>query len=132
MKHIISSVIFISAAMTFLSCSMSGKKGTPAPQSKSGNEQFILADTTKIKSDISDIVNSITSDNPDTTKLKKAASDVMSTDVSILSDSGINKLTGNDPSAKQAGAILKKLRDATGLTPAALDSMKKTISTLDQ
>ena len=132
MKHIIFSVIFISAAMTFLSCSMSGNKTAPAPQSKPGDEQSILADTTKIKSDISDIVNSITSDNPDTTKLKKAAGDIMSTDVNILSDSGINKLTGNDPSAKQAGAVLKKLRDATGLTPAALDSMKKTISTLDQ
>ncbi len=132
MKHFIFPVIFIFAAMTVLSCSMSGNKTAPASQSKSGDEQTVIADTTKIKSDISDIVNSMTSDKPDTTKLKKAASDIMSTDVSILSDSGINKLTGNDPSAKQAGEILKKLRDASGLTPAALDSMKKTISTLDQ
>ena len=132
MKRSIFSPIFILAVFVFWSCSPPGMKKAPATPSQSGDGQSILADTTKIKSDISDIVNSITSGKPDTTKLKHDAGDILSTDVNVLSDSGIDKLTGNDPSAKQAGNMIKKIRDATGLTPAALDSMKKTISTLDQ
>ena len=48
------------------------------------------------------------------------------TTAAVLSDTGINKLTDpSDPSQKAAGDALKKLRDAGGLTPGALDSLKK-------
>jgi len=113
-------------------CSGGGIKLNPASQAKAAAEQSPLADTSKIKSDINDIVNSVTSGAPDTNKLKAAASDILSKDASILSDSGIDKLTGKNPSANEAGAILKKFRDATGLTPAALDSIKKAAASLGQ
>lgn len=126
-------ILILTCPLIILSaCSTGSGKTTPANQSKSANEQSPLADTAKIKSDINDMVNSITSGKPDTTKLKNAAGDIISTDVNVLSDSGINKLTGSDPSAKQAGEMLKKFRDATGLTPAALDSIKKAAASLDQ
>ena len=52
----------------------------------------------------------------------------------LLSDSGIDKLYGNspDPAVKAAAASLKKLRDASGLTPAALDSLKKAADLLKE
>jgi hypothetical protein len=61
-----------------------------------------LMDTTKLKSDLSDIITSVASGKPDTTKLKNAASDIMTTDAKILSDSGIDKMYGNsnDPAVK--------------------------------
>lgn len=113
-------------------CSSGGFKVNPASQSKAAVEQSPLADTAKIKSDVNDIVNSITTGEPDTNKLKAAASDILLKDASILSDSGIDKLTGKDPSAKDAGAMLKKFRDATGLMPAALDSIRKAAASLGQ
>ena len=119
------SVIILSA------CSPGSSKTNSANQSQSATEQSPLADTAKIKSDITDMVNSISSE-PDTNKLKAAASDILSKDADILSDSGIDKLTGKDPSAKEAGDIIKKFRDATGLTPTALDSIKKAAASLGQ
>ena len=83
-------------------------------------------DTTRLKSDIDNVASSLLSDKPDTTKLKTAAGDVLSTTAAVLSDTGINRLTDpSDPSQKAAGDALKKLRDAGGLTPGALDSLKK-------
>ena len=118
--------------MILSSCSSVGGKMNPASKSESTVERSPLADTTKLKSDLNDLVNSITSGKPDTNKLKAAASDILSGDANILSDSGIGKLAGKDPSAKEAGDMLEKLRNTTGITPSALDSLKKTISTLDQ
>jgi hypothetical protein len=92
----------------------------------------VATDPDKIKSDIRDVINSMDARKIDTTNLKDVARDILTKDHDILSDSGINKLTGNDPSAKSAGDILKNLRNATGLTPEALDSLKKVVSTLDQ
>lgn len=125
-------LVFIPFVMMLLSYSMMNNKTKKATKLQPVSEQDIIADTAKIKSDISDFVNSITSGKPDTTKLKHDARDILSTAVNVLSDPGIDKPTGNDQSAKEAGSMVKKIRDATGLTPAALDSMKKTISTLDQ
>lgn len=86
-----------------------------------------LMDTTKLKSDLNDIITSVASGNPDTIKLKNAASDIMTTDAKILSDSGIDKMYGNsnDPAIKAAANTLKKMRNGLGLTPGKLDSMKK-------
>jgi hypothetical protein len=87
----------------------------------------LLIDTTKLKSDFSDVITSVASGKPDTTKLKNAASDIMTTDAKILSDSGIDKMYGNsnDPAVKAAANTLKKMRNGMGLTSAKLDSMKK-------
>jgi 5,10-methenyltetrahydromethanopterin hydrogenase len=68
---------------------------------------------------------------PDTTKLKVAARDILSTTASVMSDSGISKMgDSHDPSQKAAQDEMKKMRDAAGLTPAALDSLKKAASLL--
>ena len=86
-----------------------------------------LMDTTKLKGDMNDMLNSVISGKPDTTKLKKAAGDIMTTDANMLSDSGIDKMYGNsnDPSVKAAAAALKKMRNGMGITPGKLDSMRK-------
>ena len=125
-------LLFFSPLLMLLSCS-GGVAKTKAKTTTSAESQQALSNASnRIKSDLNDIVNSISTQQPDTVKLKNAAKDILSTDANILSDSGINRLTGNDPSAKQAGGVIKKIRDATGLTPAALDSLKKTISALGQ
>ena len=86
-----------------------------------------LMDTTKLKGDMNDMLNSVISGKPDTTKLKKAAGDIMTTDANMLSDSGIDKMYGNsnDPSVKAAADALKKMRNGMGITPGKLDSMRK-------
>ena len=132
MKNSKCSLLLACPLAILLSCSTGSNKTTPADQATSVDKQSPLADTARIKSDINDMVNSITSGRPDTNKLKAAASDLISKDASILSDSGIDKLAGKDPSAKEAGDMLKKFRDATGLTPAALDSIKKAAASLGQ
>ena len=132
MKNIKYILFFACLLLILLSCSTGSNKPTSTDQTTSIDKQSPLDDTAKIKSDINDMVNSITSGQPDTNKLKAAASDLLSKDASILSDSGIDKLTGQDPSAKEAGNMLKKFRDATGLTPAALDSIKKVAASLGQ
>lgn len=100
---------------------------TKSSSSISDETSSQLIDTTKLKSDFSDVLTSIASGKPDTTKLKNAASDIMTTDAKILSDSGIDKMYGNsnDPAVKAAANTLKKMRNGIGLTPGKLDSMKK-------
>ncbi len=87
----------------------------------------LLIDTTKLKSDFTDVLTSVASGKPDTTKLKNAASDIMTTDAKISSDSGIDKMYGNsnDPAVKAAANTLKKMRNGMGLTSDKLDSIKK-------
>ena len=93
-----------------------------------------MFDSTKLKSDLNDIISSVASGNPDTTKLKNAASDIMTTDAKILSDSGIDKMYGNsnEPSVIAAKNALKKMRDGMGITPDKLDSIKKAAAQLKQ
>lgn len=90
------------------------------------------SDTTKLQSEVSDMINSITSGKPDTTKLKHAAAGIITTDAAMLSDSGIDKMYGDDPAANQAASTLKGLRNKMGLTPGKLDSMKKAAAELRQ
>src|ERR1700710_1212892 len=104
MKHVKYSLV-IGCLVALLACSPGGNKTIPVSDGKSADKQSPLADTTKMKADINNIVSSLTSEQPDTNKLKQAASDILSKDASILSDSGIDQLTGKDPSASQAGAI---------------------------
>lgn len=103
-----------------------------AAAAPAANADKPLIDTTKLKSDLNDVLNGIASGTPDTNKLKAAASDILSTDAKVLSDSGIDQLSGNsnDPAVKAAAAELKKMRNAMGITPAALDSIKQAASTL--
>ena len=91
-----------------------------------------LIDTTKLKGDINSLLNSIASGKPDTNALKTTAKDVLNTTNQVLSDSGIDKLYGNsnDPAVKAAAETLKKFRNATGLTPDKLDSLKKAANLL--
>lgn len=102
-------------------------------QSSSNSPQQIL-DTTKLKSDVSSLANSILSGKPDTGNLQKAAADILSTDAAILSDSGISKLYGNsnDPAVKAAKNSLVKMRNSMGITPDKLDSMKKSAAILSK
>ncbi|MFZ1798759.1 MAG: hypothetical protein WAU24_02760 [Chitinophagaceae bacterium] len=99
---------------------------------ESSNNQPAQVDTTKLKTDMNDLLNSIATGNPDTTKLKNTASDFLTTDATMLSDSAIDKMYGNDPQAKQAAGLLKKWRDKMGITPAQLDSIKKAAASLKQ
>jgi hypothetical protein len=95
-----------------------------------------LFDTAKIKSDMNTMMNTISDaasgKQPDTTKLKAAMADVMTTATKVLSDSGINAMGGddNDPSVVAAKKTLVKMRNGIGVTPAAIDSMKKAIAQL--
>src|ERR1700729_651949 len=87
----------------------------------------MLIDTAKLKQDIGNVMSSMDGQHPpDTTALKAAASDILTTDANVLSDSGIDQLGDkNDPAAKQAQDELKKMRNAMGITPAQLDSIRK-------
>lgn len=92
-----------------------------------------LIDTTKLKTDLNNVLNSIASGKPDTNVLKMTAKDVLTTTHDMLSDSGIDKMYGNsnDPAVKAAAEALKKFRNATGATPAALDSLRKAAAQLN-
>jgi hypothetical protein len=92
-----------------------------------------IIDTNKIKADVNEIQNALTPGKlPDTTALKLAAGDVLSTTAKVLSDSGISKMgNSSDPSQKAAQDEMVKLRNASGLTPAALDSLKKAAALLN-
>jgi hypothetical protein len=96
-------------------------------QKAANDPSNMLLDTEKLKQDIGTIMRSMDAQHPpDTTALKAAASDILTTDANVLSDSGIDQLGDkNDPAAKQAQAELKKMRNAMGLTPAKLDSIRK-------
>ncbi|MEP6948571.1 MAG: hypothetical protein ABI863_04830 [Ginsengibacter sp.] len=102
-------------------------------QSSSNSSQQIL-DTTKLKSDLNDIVGAISNGRPDTNKLKKAGADILSADAAILSDSGISKMYGNsnDPAVITAKNMLLKMRNSIGITPAKLDSIKKAAAMLSK
>lgn len=82
-------------------------------------------DTQRIKADIDTVMQSMASGNPDTERIKAAGSDLLNTAASILSNHGIDQLTGGDPSAKAAGGIVEKLRNAIGLDGNALDGLQK-------
>ena len=101
----------------------SGQNGS----AKAADNASLPFDTAKLKADIGSVISSIESGHPDTNQLKAAGSDILTTTSNVLSDSGIDKLYGNsdDPAVKQAAAMLKKYRDAMGITPAALDSIRK-------
>ena len=92
-----------------------------------GDSAKMLIDTDKLKQDIGNVMRSMDGRHPpDTTAMKTAASDILTTDANVLSDSGIDRLGDkNDPAAKSAQDALKKMRDAIGLTPAKLDSIRK-------
>jgi hypothetical protein len=104
-----------------------GSAAGSASDKAAGDAAAQLFDTAKLKADIGSVISSMESGHPDTNKLKAAGSDILTTTSNVLSDSGIDKLYGNsdDPAAKQAAAMLKKYRDAMGITPAALDSIRK-------
>jgi hypothetical protein len=129
----LSATLFLAATISLLgswTCGSTDKIGTQ--NAAKSADASLLIDTNTLKSDISDVINSISSGKPDTTKLKKAASDILNTDATVLSDSGIDALGGNsnDPAVKSAQNELKKMRDAIGITPAKLDSIRKAAAEL--
>jgi hypothetical protein len=91
-----------------------------------------LIDTAQLQKDMSSVLNGIASGKPDTAALKKAMVDFGSTSQKMLSDSGIDALYGhsNDPAVRSAAAAVKRLRNASGLTPDKLDSLKKAMDVL--
>jgi ethanolamine ammonia-lyase small subunit len=106
--------------------SCTGRVGGAAQQAANDSSKMLI-DTAKLKQDIGNVMRSMDGQHPpDTTALKAAASDILTTDANVLSDSGIDQLGDkNDPAAKQAQDELKKMRNAMGLTPAKLDSIRK-------
>ena len=130
MRLLQSNTFFCFLALSLAACSNPATQA--ADKTKSPDNITQLIDTTKLKSDLSDVLNSISSGKPDTAKLKKAASDILTTDAKVLSDSGIDQLYGNsnDPAVKAAAAALKKMRNASGLTPDKLDSIKQAAAAL--
>jgi|GEM_PF-4453252 len=81
--------------------------------------------TDRIKTDVETVIQSIASGNPDTEKIKEAGSDLLNTAASILSNQGIDQLTGGGASEETAGGILKRLRDGLGLDGHALDGLRQ-------
>jgi hypothetical protein len=104
-----------------------GTTASGQAQKAANDPSNMLVDTEKLKQDIGNVISSMDARHPpDTNALKAAASDILTTDANVLSDSGIDQLGDkNDPAAKQAQAELKKMRNAMGLTPAKLDSIRK-------
>lgn len=88
----------------------------------SGNDPL---NTQRIKADVDAVMQSIASGNPDTEKIKEAGSDLLNTAASILSNSGIDRMTGGGAPEEAAGGMLKKLRDGLGLDGNALDGLKQ-------
>ena len=90
-----------------------------------------MMDTAKIKSALEG-VKDLLKGKPDINKVKAVAADVLSADAAMLSDSGITSLGGNtiDPAVITAKNTLLKMRNAMGITPATLDSMKKSAAML--
>ena len=128
MRHFIFFAAILGTTVLLAACNgnpLSRLDPSKQPAPASSVDQLI--DTTKLKKDANDLMNSIASGHLDTNKLKAAGSDYLSTAAKVLSDSGIDKMGGNgaDPSQKAASDALKKMRDAAGLTPGALDSLKK-------
>ncbi|HVS95755.1 MAG TPA: hypothetical protein VHE54_04685 [Puia sp.] len=81
--------------------------------------------TDRIKTDMDIVMQSIASGNPDTEKIREAGSDLINTAASILSNQGIDHLTGDGAPEEAAGGILKRLRDGLGLDGHALDGLKQ-------
>ena len=81
--------------------------------------------TERIRADINTVVQSIATGNPDTEKIKEAGSDILNIAASILSNHGIDQITGGGASEEGAGGILKKIRDGLGLDGNALDGLKQ-------
>ncbi|HSZ87729.1 MAG TPA: hypothetical protein VK787_16965 [Puia sp.] len=131
---------FSFSIILFISCgNLSSKQKVAATDSaKKDNTVTQLIDTAKIKSDMNNVMDLVTSaasgKQPDTNKLKATAADVLSTAAAVLSDSGINKMGGdkNDPSVQAAKNMLVRMRNASGITPASLDSMKKAVAELQE
>ncbi|MGI8951768.1 MAG: hypothetical protein ACR2FN_09325 [Chitinophagaceae bacterium] len=134
--------IFIVTFCAAVICSCNGKpsslsassdKSSSASSEKSSDQSDQqLIDTNKLKTDMNNVMDAISTGKPDTNKLKKAASDILSTDATILSDSGIDKMYGNsnDPAVNEAKNALIKARNAMGMTPGKLDSLRKKASEL--
>jgi len=142
MQLIRSTALFCLAAFSLMSCSgLASRPGAQQNAAQSSQQNAApastdaaaqLIDTGKLKGDINSLLNSIASGKPDTNALKTTAKDVLNTTNQMLSDSGIDKLYGNsnDPAVKAAAETLKKFRNATGLTPDRLDSLKKAANLL--
>lgn len=132
--------LFFFVIILFISCGnlSSKQKVTAADSAKKDYAATQLIDTTKIKSDMNNVMDLVTSvasrKLPDTNKLKATAADVLSTSAAVLSDSGIAKMGGdkNDPSVQAAKNMLVRMRNSLGITPAALDSMKKAVAELQK
>jgi hypothetical protein len=131
--------LFFFAIILFSSCgnlSSKQKMAVTADTVKKNNVVSPLIDTGKTKSDMNNVMDAFKNVSnrtlPDTNKLKATAADVLSTTASVLSDTGIAKMgsNNNDPSVQSAKNTLVRMRNASGISPAALDSMKKAVQEL--
>ncbi|HVU58738.1 MAG TPA: hypothetical protein VHD83_26945 [Puia sp.] len=101
--------------------------GAPGEAATTPSPAQELFDTTRLKGEMNEILQGVTTGHPDTAKLKEAGADVLSTAAAVLSDTGISKLYGNDhdPSVQAAKDMLIRLRDSIGLNAQKLDEVKK-------
>jgi hypothetical protein len=79
----------------------------------------------RIKADVNTVIQSAANGQPDMAKLKEAGSDILNTAASLLSNSGIDGLTGSGTPAQAAGGIMKNLRDELGLNGNVLDEIRQ-------
>ena len=79
----------------------------------------------KIKAEINTVIQSVESGNPDQEKIRETGSDILNTAASLLSDRGIDQLTGASGPEEAAGGIIKRLRDGLGLDGHALDGLQQ-------
>lgn len=121
-------ISIIATVLLLGSCS-----GKPAQNSESSSKaaNSPLMDTAKLKSDLNTIVSNAANMSerklPDTTALKTSGADVLNTTANVLSDSGIDKMGGdnNDAGVVEAKKMMKKMRDSMGINSSLLDSMRK-------
>lgn len=58
----------------------------------------------RIKADVNSVIQSVSNGQPDIGRLKEAGSDILNTAASLLSNTGIDGLTGNSASGGTAGS----------------------------
>ena len=118
-----------------LSSACSGWSGQNI-KSASGKTDSSLPDTSKLKSDLNTLETNASNmaerKLPDTTALKAAGADVLNHTADRLSDSGIDKMGGDnpDPGVVEAKKIMKKMMDSLGINKTQLGDMRKSAEKL--
>lgn len=124
-------VVSVLAMMLLLSaCSGQPGQASSAPDKSAAP---VLPDTAKLKADLDAVMAGMANPKqPDTTAMKKTGADVLNTTADMLSDSGIDRMGGDDkdPGDVAARRAMKKMRDSMGINTSMLDSMRQSAQKL--